>query len=270
MFYVILPCFFVLWLQNGSIFLVRIFNHLGGIDRRVEHREPHPVSLPFTRGRMGAGMPKSLDEIAKICSTESVWHNVNFKIPMLIKALKAGAVHEPSAEELGTVHVDLDGSDFWQIIIFLEDLIETKRENEELKQILGKAFDKFARAIEAYKDSGTTPNIETRAANALKILGIRGRKRRPERNNGLGMLNEYVDLICGGYNDEFEKIPPVSKKDAIKTLAKKHGFQSNNACLQFLRRAWTKHVRELEAAGRSHSWGGVLPGNPTATGKPTA
>ena len=233
---------------------------------------------------MGAGMPKSLDEIAKICSTESVWQDILIEIPVFIKKLKdlpGTTINESDVDamlEAGDafalldrpIHIDLTHGDFLQIIAFLEDLVETKRENEELKQILGKAVDKVARAIEAYKDSGTTPNIETRAANALKILGIRDRKRRPERNNGFGMLNEYVDLICGGYNDEFEKIPPVSKKDAIKTLAKKHGFQSNNACLQFLRRAWTKHVRELEAAGRSHSWGGILPGNPTATGKPTA
>ncbi len=229
-------------------------------------------------------MPKTLDEIAKICSTESVWQDILIEIPVFIKKLKdlpGTTINESDVDamlEAGDafalldrpIHIDLTHGDFLQIIAFLEDLIETKRENEELKQILGKAIDKVARAIEAYKDSETTPKIETRAAKALRILGIRDHKRRPERNNGFDMLNEYVGLICGGYNDEFEKIPPLSKPDAIQHLKEKYGFASYNACLQFLRRAWTKHVRELEAAGESHSWGGVLPGNPTATGKPTA
>lgn len=213
---------------------------------------------------MGAGMPKSLDEIAKICSTESVWHNVNFKIPMLIKALKAGAVHEPSAEELGTVHVDLDGSDFWQIIIFLEDLIETKRENEELKQILGKAFDKFARAIEAYND--TSKRHSTRSANALKILGF-SQGKRPAKFNKRALIDEYLDLIYGTGETAAiilgcDPAPPLGKWEAIERLTEKHGIASKFACFQLLKEAMAERGKECAENGcPDHGWHNMLPGN---------
>ena len=219
-------------------------------------------------------MAKNPTKIEKMLLKDDTY-NVLFKIPELIKKLKDlpdSSINESDVDAalkagnlsayLGrTIHIDLVIDDVLQIIVFLEDLIKTKRENEELKETLNKVLDKVARALEAYSDKDK--RFEIRSADALKVLGFSKGKRKPKHDNGFDMLFEYVGLICGGYDDEFKKIPPLSKFDAIQHLKEKYDFQSYKACLQFLRRAWTKHVKKLEAAGESHSWAGILPGNPT-------
>ena len=63
--------------------------------------------------------------------------------------------------------------------------------------------------------------------------------------NGLEIFHAYLDLIMGSYDlMPFKKVEPVSKTEALEILARRYGFNSANACRQFLKEYIAKRRKD--------------------------